>query len=188
MAKQKSPKRNKKKTTMQEGLSAPLDKSAKWSAFRSKSFRFTAAFILSCIGLYTLILALPDRFTGLINENSAHTLGLILSSFGIPVSVAGDVVSGSSFALQIIPECTAVFMVGMFFCFIVFSPATVRQKASGLALGIPALYLGNLVRLVVMFMVGQYDRRLFETVHAFWGHNIYHILGSPVLHPVAEMD
>ena len=168
MSKRKS-KRDKKLIGVREGLSAPSDKPTLWDLVWSKRFRFLATFIFSCIGLYILILALPDRFAGLINENSAHTLGLILSLFGISVSVAGDVVSGSGFALQIIPECTAVFMVGLFLCFIVFYPATVRQKVSGLALGIPALYLGNLVRLVVMFMVCQYDRRLFETVHAFWG-------------------
>jgi exosortase/archaeosortase family protein len=128
-----------------------------------------AAFILSCIGIYALILALPDRYTGIINEHTARALGLVLNLINIPVSVAGEIVSGKGFVLQIIPECTPVFMVGLFLCFIVFSPATVRQKASGLVLGIPALYLGNLVRLVIIFMVGQYDRSLFETVHAFWG-------------------
>ena len=60
-------------------------------------------------------------------------------------------------------------MLGLFLCFIVFSPATFRQKASGLAMGTPALYLGNLVRLVVIFIIVQYHPNLFEVVHAFWG-------------------
>ena len=102
-------------------------------------------------------------------------LGLALNLIGVPVSVAGDTVTGKAFALQIIPECTPLFMLGLFLCFIVFSPATVRQKASGLLMGIPALYLGNLVRLVAIFMAGQHDRRLFEPVHAFWG-QVYAVL------------
>jgi exosortase/archaeosortase family protein len=81
----------------------------------------------------------------------------------------GDIVSGKGFALQIIAECTPIFMVGIFLCFIVFSSATIRQKASGLILGIPALYLGNLIRLIAIFMVGKYDRKLFEVIHVFWG-------------------
>jgi len=36
-------------------------------------------------------------------------------------------------------------------------------------MGIPVLYLGNLVRLVAIFMAGQHDRQLYEVVHAFWG-------------------
>jgi len=44
-----------------------------------------------------------------------------------------------------------------------------RQKGSGFLMGIPALHLGNTVRLVVIFVVSRYDRSLFEVVHAFWG-------------------
>ena len=102
-------------------------------------------------------------------------MGLTLNLIGVSVSVAGDTVTGKAFALQIIPECTPLFMVGLFLCFIVFSPATLRQKASGLLVGIPALYFGNLVRLVVIFMAAQYDRKLFEPVHAFWG-QVYAVL------------
>ena len=168
MPKRKSPKRNKKQI-IREGLLVPLDKPPLRSISRFKNFRFVAAFILSCIGIYACIFALPDRYTGPINEHTAQTLGLALNLTGVPVSVAGDIVTGKAFALQIIPECTPLFMSGLFLCFIVFSPATVRQKASGLAMGIPALYFGNLVRLVAIFIAGQYDRRLFEPVHAFWG-------------------
>lgn len=168
MAKHKS-NRNKKHACAGKGLSVPPDIPAPRRVVRSDSYRLVAAFILSCFGIYTFILALPDRYTGFINEDSARTLGLVLNLIGFPVSVVGDVVSSRGFALQIIPECTPVFMAGLFLSFVVFSPATVLQKTSGLATGVPALYLGNLFRLVAIFMVGQQDRRLFETVHAFWG-------------------
>ncbi len=148
---------------------APLDKPPLRRISRFNNFRFVAAFILSCIGIYALILSLPDQYIGPINKHTAETLGLTLNLINVPVSVSGDTVTGKSFALQIIPECTPLFMLGLFICFIVFSPATVRQKASGLLVGIPALYFGNLVRLVVIFMAAQYDRKLFEPVHAFWG-------------------
>ncbi len=185
MVKNQAPKRDKKKRTgIREGLSsAPPEKpSLRWIV-RSKSFRLAAAFILSCIGLYAFILAMPAQYAGLVNEHTASALGLALTLIGIPVSVMGDIVSGRGFALQIIPECTPIFMVGLFLCFIVFSPASIRQKTSGLAIGIPVLYLGNLVRLVVIFRVGQYDYRLFEVVHAFWGqiYTIFMVLLSFIL-------
>ena len=182
MAKHKA-KRNKKQPGIRKGHSAPPDKPTSWSVVRSKNFRLVAAFILSCIGIYALILALPARYTGLINEHTAWTLGLVLNLIGIPVSVMGDVVSVRGFALQIIPECTPLFMVGLFLCLIVFSPATIRQKGSGLLMGIPVLYLGNLVRLLAIFMAGQHDRGLFEVVHAFWGqiYTIFLVLLSFIL-------
>ncbi len=174
MPKRKSPKRNRKQI-IREGLRVPFDKPPPRGICRFNNLRFVAAFILSCIGIYAFIFALPDRYTGPINEHTGQTLGLALNFIGMPASVAGDTVTGNAFALHIIPECTPLFMVGLFLCFIVFSPAAVRQKASGLAMGIPTLYMGNLVRLVAIFIAGQYDRRLFEVVHAFWG-QVYAVL------------
>lgn len=139
------------------------------SAFKSEHVRFVVAFVLSCIGLYACIHELPSAFTRPINEHTAWTMGMVLNTIGIPVSTVNDIMSGDRFALRIIPECTALFMSSLYLSFVVFYPATVRQKATGLAMGISALYLGNLVRLVATFMVGQYDRRLFEIAHVYLG-------------------
>ena len=75
MAKQKSPKRDKKRNGIRKGLLAPSDKPTLWDLVRSKRFCFLAAFIFSCIGIYAFILALPYHFTELINEDSARYSG-----------------------------------------------------------------------------------------------------------------
>lgn len=168
MPKRKPAKRDKKQNIREGCLTSP-DGHHLYGSYRSKNFRFVAAFILACVGIYAFIFSLPGRFTGPINKHTAQALGLALKLIGVPVSVTGDIVTGGAFSLQIIPECTPLFMLGLFICFIVFSPATVRQKVSGLAMGIPALCLGNMVRLIAIFMAGQYDRSLFDVVHAFWG-------------------
>jgi exosortase/archaeosortase family protein len=132
--------------------------------------RFASAFALSCIGLYALIhFLLPPFFTAPINVHIASTLGLVLNSLGIPVSAANDLVSGTGLAFRIIPECTPIFTAGLFLCFVGFYPSTLREKATGLLMGIPALYLGNLARLVVTFVISRYQRRLFEVVHVYLG-------------------
>ncbi len=136
---------------------------------RSDRVRFMVFFTIACIGLYAALTILPSSFTKPVNEHTAWTLGLVLNILGIPVSTDNATVSDSSFALQIIPECTALFIVGFFLCFIAVYPATVRQKAVGLSMGIPILYLGNLVRLTTIFMVSRYDRRLFEVAHVYLG-------------------
>jgi len=136
---------------------------------RSGRFRFVSAFTLFCIAFYAIIQALPPSFTRSINEHVAATLGLVLNAFGIPVSTVSDSVSEGGLAFKIIPECTPIFMAGLFLSFVIFHPATVRQKVTGLVMGIPALYLGNLVRLVLTFMVSRYDRRLFNVFHVYLG-------------------
>lgn len=134
----------------------------------SGCLRFVSAFSVSCIALYALIFLFSEPLM-LINEHTAQTLGNVLYVIGIPVSVAGDLVSGKDFAVRIIPECTALFMAGLFACFVLFYPATARQKAAGLAMGLPALYLGNLARLAAVFIAGICDERLFKVLHTLLG-------------------
>jgi exosortase H (IPTLxxWG-CTERM-specific) len=135
----------------------------------SEGFRFGAAFMLSCIGLYAFIHFLPPWFTQPINEHTASTLGLVLNAFGVPVSTAGDTVSDGGLTFRIILECTPIFMMGLFLSFVVFYPASNREKAAGLFMGLPALYLGNLARLSATFIISRYDRSLFEIVHVYLG-------------------
>jgi len=135
----------------------------------SGSFRFVMAFALSCIGLYALIRLLPPFVTAPINEHTASTLGLVLNSLDIPVSTANDMVSGAGLAFRIIPECTPIFTSGLLLCFVAFYPAAFRDKAMALLMGIPALYLGNLARLVAISIISRYDWRLFEILHVYLG-------------------
>jgi exosortase H (IPTLxxWG-CTERM-specific) len=136
---------------------------------RSGWFRFTAVFALSCIGLYAIIHFSPPSFTASFNAHIASTLGLALNTLGVPVSSANDTVSGAGLAFRIIPECTPIFSAGLFLCFLIFYPASLREKATGLLIGIPLLYLGNLVRLATTFMISRYDRRFFDVVHVYLG-------------------
>jgi exosortase/archaeosortase family protein len=131
--------------------------------------RFASAFALSCIGIYALIHFLPPFATGPLNAHTAATLGLVLNSLGIPVSAANDLVSGPGLAFRIIPECTPIFTAGLFLCFVGFYPAAFRDKAKALLLGLPALYLGNLARLVGIAFISRHDWRLFEVVHVYLG-------------------
>jgi exosortase H (IPTLxxWG-CTERM-specific) len=104
-----------------------------------------------------------------VNEHVARMLGLVLNGFGIPASTANDVVSEKGLAFRIIPECTPIFTAGLFLCFVLFYTATPREKATGLLMGIPALYLGNLARLTATFMISRHDRRFFEVAHVYLG-------------------
>jgi len=135
----------------------------------SGGFRFGTAFMLSCIGLYTLIHFLPFWLIQPFNEQTASTLGLVLNTFGVPVSAVGDTVSDGGLTFRIILECTPIFMMGLFLSFVVFYPASIREKAAGLFVGLPALYLGNLARLSATFIISRYDRSLFEVMHVYLG-------------------
>lgn len=133
------------------------------------AFSSVAAFALSCIAIYGLIQTLPPSFTQPVSEHTARALCQFLTIAGIAVSAAGDTVSDGDLFFRIIPECTPLFTAGLFLCFVIFYPATFRQKATGLIAGLPALYLGNLVRLAMIFIISRHNRGLFGPVHAYLG-------------------
>ncbi len=164
--------RRKKQPRIRSSAQRPVDASRPLTlrdTIRSERLSFAIAFILLCIALYAVIHMLPPSVTKPINEHTASALGLVLNTLGIPVSTADDTVTEGGLAFRIIPECTPIFTAGLFLSFVVFYPATLRQKAAGLLMGITALYLGNLARLAATFMISRYDRRLFDVVHVYLG-------------------
>ena len=102
-------------------------------------------------------------------EHTARTLSLVLNAFGFSVVARGIIVSGDGVVFQIVPECTALSVAGLFACFVCFTRAKAGKKAIALGMGIGALYLGNLARLVATFMASRYDPGLFAIVHVYLG-------------------
>jgi len=148
---------------------SPPDRLTVGGLIRSSRFRFAASFGLSCLGFHALVCALPPSFAKPLCDHTAGTLAQILNTLGIPVLTGNNIVSGGRLAFRVVLECTALFMVGLFTCFVSLYPAGTRTKAIGLAMGIPALYLGNLVRLTAIFLVGWYHPGLFGLVHVYVG-------------------
>lgn len=136
---------------------------------RSGRFRFAAAFGLSCLGFHALVCALPPSFAKPLCDHTARTLAQVLGALGIPVLTIDNIVSGGRLAFQIVLECTALFMVGLFTCFVSLYPGDARKKAVGLSMGIPALYLGNIARLTAIFVVSRYNPGFFGLVHVYVG-------------------
>lgn len=139
------------------------------SGERCVTLSFAAAFAGSCLLLYVIIHLLPASALQSVNEHTAQLLGAALASAGVSATVTGDIVSGSGVAFRIVPECTPVFTGGLFLCFVVWYPASLRDKATGLFAGLLFLAFGNLLRLVGTFLITRYDRSLFDVVHVYLG-------------------
>ena len=151
------------------GTHAARDRLTVSGLVRSKHFRFAVAFGLSCLGFYALVCALSSSFAKPLCDHTAKALAQVLNVLGIPVFADNNIVSGGRLVFRVILECTPLFMVGLFTCFVSFYPADALQKVIGLAMGIPALYLGNLVRLAAIFVVSWHHPGLFGLVHVYLG-------------------
>ena len=142
-----------------------------WDLFRSERFRFAAAFGLSCLGFHAAICALDHYpiFFSAVCEYTALSMGQVLNAFGMSVAISRNVVSGHGLTFAIVLECTPLLAMGLFACFASFYPAAARKKIIGLAAGLPVLYLGNLARLVLIFVVSWHKPTFFNIAHVYLG-------------------
>lgn len=131
--------------------------------------RFCIRFLLLCIALYFLINWVPSRFIEPINVYTARMCGLLLGILGLSTHVHGPFVTAGGFSVKIITECSAVFVCALFSSFVLAYPASPRDKAFGLVFGLPLLFLVNLLRLLIVFLVGLRVPALFQAVHIYLG-------------------
>ncbi|MDY6824136.1 MAG: exosortase H [Thermodesulfobacteriota bacterium] len=136
---------------------------------RNQTFRFGTVFLLLAGVLFFLLNRVPGSHIAPLNVYTARMTGMVVQLLGINVVVRDVFVSAGSFSIKVIPECTAVFVIILFFAFVMAYPASVRQKAIGLIFGIPVLLLINLLRLVGIFLIGIHNRALFEYAHVYIG-------------------
>jgi archaeosortase B (VPXXXP-CTERM-specific) len=69
--------------------------------------------------------------------------------------------------LVIIAECTGLYTSIIFFSIIAAYPARIREKLAGILIGIPAIHILNLIRMVVVSLVLYHRRELFDFFHGY---------------------
>jgi len=135
--------------------------------------QFIALFITFCIVFYLPYYYFMDRFAFLGNS-IAYILGLLLRIFGMDVSVGGNNVTiVGHITLNIVDECTAMFGSIVYISCVLAYPADIRKKAIGIVLGIPCLYVINMVRLIILAFVVVLNPGIFEFVHTYLWQTIF---------------
>ncbi|MGA9342687.1 MAG: exosortase H [Rhodanobacteraceae bacterium] len=133
--------------------------------------RFITLFVICLAVLFTLELLLPvDRhvivpFTTLIADLSAWIIGV----FDAHVIVQGKVIRSATngFAISIERGCNGVEAVIILVSAMLAFPAPWKRKAIGIGLGFLAIQALNLVRIISLFYLGQWNRTWFEWFHLY---------------------
>lgn len=84
----------------------------------------------------------------------ADVSGIALEFLGIPVSLDGAVIGASGFLAVIAQQCTAIELLLVFSALALVCPVSLKARAWALLLGIPALCLLNLVRVISLLLIG----------------------------------
>jgi exosortase H (IPTLxxWG-CTERM-specific) len=133
-------------------------------------------FVVSFLGLLLIGAILYPYFSIALAEElrgfmavTATVCGSILDLISDRVSVSSRFLSYQGFSVEIIEECTGVFEMLIFLAALLSYPASWRSKLIGFLLGIPALYLFNVLRIVFLTIIGAHYQNLFEFMHLyFW--------------------
>ena len=93
----------------------------------------------------------------------------LVELFDSGVESSGRVIRSleNGFAVEIAPGCNGVEAMIILIAAIVAFPSTWRQKAVGLAIGFVAIQGLNLVRIISLFYLGQWNYTWFEWAHLY---------------------
>ena len=133
--------------------------------------RFTILFIVIVITLFTLELYEPVRhavilpFTGYL----ATVSSAIMHIFDADVASTADVIRSKSTgqAVRIAAGCNGVEAVIVLFAAIFAFPSSFKHKLYGFALGFFAIQLLNIVRIISLFYLLQWDKNWFDWFHLY---------------------
>jgi len=132
---------------------------------------FLVKFFGVLIAAYLLIAWNPvnDRVIEPFTQAIARSSGTLLQWMGEDVRVAGTMISGPKFGVNINNGCNGVEAMLILLASIVAFPASMKARAVGLLLGAIVVQLLNAVRIISLYLLGAYHPRLFDLFHtAVW--------------------
>jgi exosortase H (IPTLxxWG-CTERM-specific) len=95
----------------------------------------------------------------------AEASAAVLNGLGQSVEVHDRTIRSKSFHAEVVRGCDAMEAKALFVAGILAFPAPWRKKILGIIVGVSLLAILNLVRIVTLFLVGQYYRNLFPMMH-----------------------
>lgn len=95
--------------------------------------------------------------------------GALIHFFGGSAMVAGAILSSpvTGFGVRVENGCNAVNVTILLWAAMLTYPAPWAQKLAGLAAGSAALHAVNLIRIITLFYLGQYNRNWFDFAHYY---------------------
>ena len=132
---------------------------------------FISLLILFCIILYPVSVRehVTKPFTSFIALQAAWLIKFI----GITVYSHGASITGKGFSVEIKNGCNAIYEISLFISAVIAYPSSLKYKFFGLAVGATVIYIFNLLRVIILFIIGVYYQGFFKMVHDHISQNIF---------------
>lgn len=133
--------------------------------------RFSIIFVVLLLSLFTIELLKPVQEHVILpfTAGLAHISVFLIELFDSGVVSAGKVIRDieSGFAVSIEPGCNGVEALIILFAAIFAFPAPLKHKLIGFAIGFTAIQSLNLVRIISLFYMGQWNMTWFNWFHLY---------------------
>lgn len=127
---------------------------------------FLVLLVLISVGFSQLFTRYHDNVIWLM-ELTATLSGAVLSVFSDAANYHGVFVSYKGFSVEIIDECTGLFEMLIYLAAVASFSTTFKKKLIGVAIGIPAIFLFNLIRIILLLVVGASSFDTFNFMHLY---------------------
>ena len=132
-----------------------------------RELTFLILFVVLLGGSFTLISVnwVNDHAVEPFTAGIARVSGGVLRLLGQDVTMSGTVIRNPRFAVNIRNGCNGIEAMLIFLAAVLAFPASWKSRLAGLVLGILAIQVINLVRVVALFLTGVYFPKIFDTSH-----------------------
>jgi exosortase H (IPTLxxWG-CTERM-specific) len=146
---------------------APAPDAAPFWRRNRRELTFLLLFLVLLAGGFTVISInwVNDHAVEPFTAGVAQASGAMLNVLGQNVTLKGTVMQSPRFAVNIRNGCNGIEAMLIFLAAVLAFPAPWRSRLIGLALGILAIQVVNLVRVVALFLTGVYFPRIFDSSH-----------------------
>lgn len=144
---------------------------------KSPILRFALSFIVLMV-LFYIIYTIPmvEQMIILpVVHFQAEVSGNIINLLGYAASCEGTVISGNGVSLEVAKGCDGFETLVLFIIGIVLVPFAWRSKLYGMGIGVLALFVLNLVRIIGLFFVQKFYPASFESMHVHGGFVLFTI-------------
>ena len=139
---------------------------------------FLAGLVIAGYAYSYLSATFHDRLEWL-PKLTASLSGSLGSLFVEGVTWSGDVVRYKGFTVTIIDECTGVFEMLIYLVAVLAVKTDWRRKALGAVIGLPLIYIFNVIRIWVLLAAGARSFELFDFLHLYlWQATLILMIGS----------
>ena len=144
-------------------------------SFKHPVTRFCLLFLGLLVGFYVILTLalLKNYFSTPVTTLIASQGAFILKLLGLNVYASGINISGAGFSVKILGNCNAILETVLFLSAVMAFPASLKEKMIGGSLGTIFIYLLNLLRVVILYLIGVYAPQHFEESHIYVSQSIF---------------